>query len=348
MAELMQEPVKTFTIGFDEADFSEMKYAEQVARHQQHRASHRDCRGRFARRCCRRSCKHYGQPFADSSAIPTYYVSRMARAARQDGAERRRRRRELRRLQQLRIRASAGCRTPPTPASAGGKRQTGSASCEDHPIARCARASSSGRRSLDEMYGTSRRPRITSTPASDAGCCSRSIAASGAGRRSRSPARCSTSADAPLVTRLQHLDLMAYLPFDILTKVDIAAMANSLEVRVPLLDHHVVELAATMPSELKLKPIAGGFDKKHMLKELARRRYPAGADRSAEDGIWRADRRLDGRPPARATSKSSLLESPTCRAFSRCRRYRRDLAAAISNAATGPRRSGTCCFSMSG
>ena len=55
--------------------------------------------------------------------------------------------------------------------------------------------------------------------------------------------------------RLQHLDLMAYLPFDILTKVDVAAMANSLEVRVPLLDHHVVELAATMPSELKLKPV---------------------------------------------------------------------------------------------
>jgi len=81
--------------------------------------------------------------------------------------------------------------------------------------------------------------------------------------------------NAPVVTRLQHLDLMAYLPYDILTKVDIAAMANSLEVRVPLLDHLVVELAATMPSELKLKPIAGGYDKKHILKNLARRRYDA-------------------------------------------------------------------------
>jgi asparagine synthase (glutamine-hydrolysing) len=57
--------------------------------------------------------------------------------------------------------------------------------------------------------------------------------------------------------------------------VDIAAMANSLEVRVPLLDHHVVELAATIPSEFKLKPLADGWDKKHILKRLAKQRYPA-------------------------------------------------------------------------
>jgi asparagine synthase (glutamine-hydrolysing) len=82
---------------------------------------------------------------------------------------------------------------------------------------------------------------------------------------------------APIVTRLQHLDLMAYLPYDILTKVDVAAMANSLEVRVPLLDQQVVALAATMPAEYKLKPLADGvsFDKKHLLKRLARQRYPA-------------------------------------------------------------------------
>ena len=82
---------------------------------------------------------------------------------------------------------------------------------------------------------------------------------------------------APIVTRLQHLDLMAYLPYDILTKVDIAAMANSLEVRVPLLDQQVVELAATIPAAHKLKPLADGvsFEKKHLLKKLARQRYPA-------------------------------------------------------------------------
>jgi asparagine synthase (glutamine-hydrolysing) len=51
-------------------------------------------------------------------------------------------------------------------------------------------------------------------------------------------------------------------------------MANSLEVRVPLLDHHVVELAANMPPDFKLKPLAEGVERKHVLKNLARRWYP--------------------------------------------------------------------------
>jgi asparagine synthase (glutamine-hydrolysing) len=82
----------------------------------------------------------------------------------------------------------------------------------------------------------------------------------------------------PLVSRLQLLDIRTYLPYDILTKVDIASMANSLEVRAPLLDHKLMEAVATMPPELKLKrekvDRALRYDKKHILKKLAYRRYP--------------------------------------------------------------------------
>ena len=52
---------------------------------------------------------------------------------------------------------------------------------------------------------------------------------------------------------LQYWDLNGYLPLDILTKVDRMSMAHSIEVRVPLLDHKLVEFAATIPPDLKLR-----------------------------------------------------------------------------------------------
>ena len=61
-----------------------------------------------------------------------------------------------------------------------------------------------------------------------------------------------SGSDDPL-SRIQYLDIKTYLTDDILTKVDRASMANSLEVRCPLLDHKLMELVASMPSELKLK-----------------------------------------------------------------------------------------------
>lgn len=60
------------------------------------------------------------------------------------------------------------------------------------------------------------------------------------------------------LSKIQYIDFKTYLPEDILTKVDRASMANSLEVRVPILDHKFVEFAATMPSDMKLK---GGVSK---------------------------------------------------------------------------------------
>jgi len=69
-------------------------------------------------------------------------------------------------------------------------------------------------------------------------------------------ARCS-SEDA--LSRVQYADFKTYLPGEILTKVDRASMANSLEVRVPLLDHTLVEWAARLPSLLKLHGREGKY-----------------------------------------------------------------------------------------
>ena len=76
------------------------------------------------------------------------------------------------------------------------------------------------------------------------------------------------------LTKLDQLirsDLSYYLPGDILTKVDIATMANSLELRSPMLDVNVVEWGISLPSKYKIK----NFETKHILKDVARSLVPA-------------------------------------------------------------------------
>jgi asparagine synthase (glutamine-hydrolysing) len=72
------------------------------------------------------------------------------------------------------------------------------------------------------------------------------------------------------LSRAQYVDIKTYLPGDILTKVDRASMANSLEVRAPLLDHGFVEWSATIPSGLKLHDGEG----KYILKRAFEDRLP--------------------------------------------------------------------------
>lgn len=75
------------------------------------------------------------------------------------------------------------------------------------------------------------------------------------------------------LSRLLYVDLKTWLPNDILVKMDRMAMANSLEVRSPLLDHKVIEFAATVPSELKYRRGTS----KYLLKRYAEQRAPASA-----------------------------------------------------------------------
>ena len=69
---------------------------------------------------------------------------------------------------------------------------------------------------------------------------------------------------------MQYRDILGYLPGDILTKVDRASMAVSLEARVPLLDHRLIEFAWRLPLEFKLR----GVEKKWLLRQLVYKHVP--------------------------------------------------------------------------
>ena len=88
----------------------------------------------------------------------------------------------------------------------------------------------------------------------------------------RAKAACMESGDGNWLSDLQRLDVKNYLPLDILTKVDRMSMAHSIETRVPLLDHKLVEFAATIPPEMNLRD----GTTKYVLKQAMRGILPDG------------------------------------------------------------------------
>jgi len=73
------------------------------------------------------------------------------------------------------------------------------------------------------------------------------------------------------IRKMQQMDLISYLPGNLMYKVDMASMANSLEVRSPFLDYRVVEFGLSLPARYKV----GGGENKHILREIARDLVPA-------------------------------------------------------------------------
>jgi asparagine synthase (glutamine-hydrolysing) len=84
-----------------------------------------------------------------------------------------------------------------------------------------------------------------------------------------------------LVSRLTEMDIQSYMLDDILVKVDRMSMAHSLEVRSPLLDHNVAELAAKMPTRMKIRGGRG----KHVLREVLRDKLPKQSIRKGKQGF---------------------------------------------------------------
>jgi asparagine synthase (glutamine-hydrolysing) len=273
MAQESSQPVKTFSIGFEEQDYSELKYAKRVAEHVGAEYNEFIVKPN-AIEVLPTLVEHYGEPFADPSAIPTYYVSRETRrhvtvALNGDGGDESfvgyERHVAMRYanvyrslpspLRQKLIEPVMGA--VPTPLNFRNRltrvqRFLRSASLDSND--RYFRwLSSFDPEAKSELY-TEEFKRLSG--GSRAGQLMAPFFESVNGKG---------SIDASLMA-----DLMHYLPNDLLVKVDIASMANSLEARSPFLDHNLIEFAATLPENIKQK----GFGTKSLLKKVAANLVP--------------------------------------------------------------------------
>jgi asparagine synthase (glutamine-hydrolysing) len=266
MAKAVRGPVRTYSIGFDEAEFDELTYARQVARH--YRTEHYEFVVKpNAMEVLPRLMWQFDEPFADSSALPTYYVAKITRehvtvALSGDGGDEnfagyRRYARALglhKRLDHLpgvlarSLLRMAARLLPPGVRGQGYLELLGA-----DPVARYFHMVTFQRKETLRQLLTAE-ARATMAPEVDAAVFRR-LAKEGA-----APDYLST---------LQYLDVQTYLPEDILTKVDRTSMLVSLEARVPLLDHVLMEYVATMPSHLKLNNGSGkAILKRGMADEL--------------------------------------------------------------------------------
>jgi asparagine synthase (glutamine-hydrolysing) len=274
MSRQMSQPVRTFTIGFDDAAYDERDQAAVVARAigADHHCEvvHVD-KYDLLDDLIYTLARHYGEPFADSSAIPTYCVSAVARAQVKmvlsgDGGD------ELFAGYNT-YAAILGAMPGPAAKTVPWWRQW-RPTAVDHPIRARALAppSPDALAGYDIYYAYFRddqRQRLYRPETFE------QVRLADHHRVYRDIFEHSGAQDC--LSALQHLDINTYLPGDILTKVDVAAMAHSLEVRVPLLDHRVIELAARVPPELKLFAPDGALCQKYLLKRYANRVLPGDA-----------------------------------------------------------------------
>jgi asparagine synthase (glutamine-hydrolysing) len=273
MAQESSEKVKTFSIGFDEQGFSELHHARRVAKHVG--ADHHEFVVRpDALEVLPTLVEHYGEPFADSSAIPTYYVSRETRryvtvALNGDGGDecfagyqRYAGMRLAEKYAKLPAAIRDGIITNVAQALPGFE--------ATNPIQRAKRFFAGASRTRVDRYlrwmSAFHEDHKRALYSNDFLRQTEKLNPAGILEPWFAKANGAGVIDASLLT-----DTMTYLPNDLLVKVDIASMAVSLEARSPFLDHHVMEFAASLPERLKLR----GLTTKYLLKRVLKKLLPA-------------------------------------------------------------------------
>ena len=257
MSSMMSQPVKTFSIGFEEDDYSELPYARQVAKH--FGTDHQEF---FVRpdliSVLPQLAWAYDEPFADSSMLPTYYVSKLARehvtvVLTGDGGDeifggytRYERELAINRMPTL-LRLLLGYGGMLMPDGMRGKKRL----CNMHQdLARRYLEAFTlfPDNSRSSMYTQEYFALVRDHNPSE-----------------RLLGEFRTAPHPDIVAQLQYVDIRAYLADDILVKVDKASMFNSLETRAPMLDQYLAEYVSSLPSTIRTR----NGTLKYLLKKVA-------------------------------------------------------------------------------
>ncbi|AKR57780.1 asparagine synthase [Devosia sp. H5989] len=274
-------PVRTFSIGFHEDGYDEAKHAKSVARHLGTDHTELYVTSADAQAVVPHLTEWYDEPFADSSQIPTYLVSRLARqhvtvSLSGDGGDE-----SFGGYNRYFYATKIWQQTHRVPswamALAGNAIQTVPAKAWDvmgHLIPPSRRPSRFGHK-MHKLAGTFLSDDGNGQDALYRGLISQwhepDNLVPGA-REHKGMLWDETVAERipDFFNRMQYFDTLTYLPDDILTKVDRASMAVSLESRVPLLDHRVIEFALRLPMRMKYRNGQG----KWLLQQVLKRYVP--------------------------------------------------------------------------
>jgi asparagine synthase (glutamine-hydrolysing) len=267
MVESSDKPPVTISVGFEHQGFDEVEHAETVARHL-NCEFHALTASPRVEELLPKLAWHFDEPFADSSAVPTYYVSKAARqlvtvALSGDGGD------ELwagyarHRVEQWeqRVRGALG----PASRIAGWLGQALPLSVKGARSLRHLAANPDQAYALKHAYGMFEPGAKRQLYSGDF---RRRVNGHDALATFRDAYRACSSSD-PL-DRSMYVDARTYMIDDVLTKVDRMSMAVSLEAREPLLDHKLLEFAARVPASLKLKDGRS----KYLLRRVLERRVP--------------------------------------------------------------------------
>jgi asparagine synthase (glutamine-hydrolysing) len=269
MAELSSTPVKTFSIGFDDPRFNELPHARRVA--EQYGCEHHEFEVHpRAVEILPTMAAHYGEPYADSSAIPSFYLAQLTRrhvtvALNGDGGDEAfagygwhlaARLAERWQMVPRPIRAAVEAVAGATIPTSANRRST---------LARGARFLKGASRPRAQMY---RAFLSVYTPDLKRALYARPELH---GQTDRLVEVFARLGDLDAVDAMLAADVAWYLPTDLLVKMDIATMAHSLESRSPFLDWQLTEFVARLPSDLKLR----GRTSKYLLKKAVADLVPA-------------------------------------------------------------------------